>query len=150
MARRDTQQRGFVSPAAPGLLKNQGCEIVVQTPAGVARASDLMLNGYRTVGRCGGVIVDLSEFDYRQPLTQRVLVHLPDDAVNADFGPGRAMARYYETSRGEHATALSWYDGSQEVTLFALGTYSTEHGETNRILQRLMSDVVRERIESNR
>lgn len=134
--------RTFITPAAPERLRREGCEIALETPAGVQRA-DGAFNGYRTLATCGAVVVDVLEFDYRQPLTQRVQVHLSAAAVNDSFGEGRATVRYYRSANGERTTAFQWYDDRQDVSLRAMGPESSLAAPER--LRSVMSDIVEAR-----
>jgi len=137
----------FVTHSSPEVLSAEGCISLLEGASGVAR-EDGRLNGYRVVSRCADYIIDIQENDYRQPLTQTVRVRIPDDAVNADFGPGKAMPRYYVSESGERTTALSWYNGEQEVRLYAVGRSSSRIDVWNENLGRMMREVVARRLAS--
>lgn len=136
----------FIASASAQILNREGCYTIIEGASGVAR-SDGRLNGYRVVSKCGDYVLDIQENDYRQPLTQTVRVRIPDSAVNADFGPGKALARYYIGGDGERTTALSWYNGEQEVRLYAVGRSETRIDVWNDHLARIMREVVARRLE---
>lgn len=137
----------FITYSSSDVLSAQGCTSLVEGASGVAR-EDGRLNGYRVVSSCGEYIIDLQENDYRQPLTQTVRVRIPDGAVNADFGPGKALARYYVSENGERTTVLSWCNGEQEVRLYAVGSSSDRIDIWNENLAKMMREVVARRLAS--
>lgn len=146
-AARKAAPAAFIDSSSRQILHDEGCTPLVEGTSGIARA-DGRLNGYRIVSRCGNYIVDLQENDYRQPLTQTVVVHISDASVNADFGPGKALARYYLSEGGERTTVLSWYDGEQEVRLYAVGHSDVPIDIWNGNLTRIMREVVARRLAS--
>nr|WP_314432864.1 hypothetical protein [uncultured Brevundimonas sp.] len=146
-AAREAAPTSFIESASKQIIDNERCTIIIEGASGVARA-DGLLNGYRIVSTCEDYVIDLQENDYRQPLTQNVQVRIPDAAVNADFGPGKALARYYINDDGERTTVLSWYNGEQEVRLYAVGHSDVRVDVWNESLNRIMRQVVARRLAS--
>ena len=146
-AAREAAPTSFIESASKQILDNEGCTTIIEAASGVARA-DGLLNGYRVVSTCEDYVIDLQENDYRQPLTENLQVRIPDAAVNADFGPGKALARYYINGDGERTTVLSWYNGEQEARLYAVGHSDVRVDAWNESLNRIMRQVVARRLAS--
>lgn len=134
----------LIAPAAPGALADLGCKSLLEVPMGYL-ARDGRRNGHRMLADCGAYLLDIEEMDYRQPMTGKVTIMMPEAAVNADFGPGKSLARYYVTPEGASVTALSWTDDRQEVRLRATSDPKAGGERWNADLAALMRRLVSDR-----
>ncbi len=113
-------KESIINPIGPTLAAEMGCNIVVADVSGVTRRDDGKLSGYRTVIECDYYLLDIQENDYPQSKTQRVFTFIPAEAVNVDFGSGRAIARYFAHPKGSLMATFLWTNDKQEVLVQAI------------------------------